>query len=144
MAVISSRTKGFSLAEALMATVVLSMAAAGVLLPFASGASVRAEGVRRTLSARLASDLIEEIITTPFDNIVSTYDGYTEAKGQVKDLQGIVFSDSSYANFSRDAACTYVYVPQETGDMPAEYITVTVHVYYNGQELAQITRLVTK
>ena len=48
--------KGFSLAEAMMATVVLSIAAAGVLLPFTSGARVRAEGMRRTLGAKLASD----------------------------------------------------------------------------------------
>lgn len=36
--------RGFTLAEAMMATVVLGFAAAGVLVPFVSGASVRAEG----------------------------------------------------------------------------------------------------
>ena len=62
--------KGFSLAEAMIATVVLGIAAAGVLLPFTSGATVRAEGMRRTLAAKLASDLMEEIIGTEFDQII--------------------------------------------------------------------------
>ena len=45
-----------------MATVVLGIAAAGVLLPFVSGAAVQAEGAHRTLAAKLASDLMEEFI----------------------------------------------------------------------------------
>lgn len=63
------RTRGFTLAEAIMATIVLGIAATGVLLPFASGAKVRAEGVRMTMAANLASDLIEKIINTSFDEI---------------------------------------------------------------------------
>jgi len=66
---------GFSLAEATVALVILGMAAAGVLLPFAGGASVQAEGLRRTLSARLANDLIERIVATPYDQIIPTWDG---------------------------------------------------------------------
>ena len=50
--------KGFSLAEAVMAVVVLGIAAAGILLPFTSGAAVQAEGVHRTLAAKLAADLM--------------------------------------------------------------------------------------
>jgi len=58
---------GFTLAEAMIATVVLGIAAAGVLLPYTVGAAVRAEGTRRTLAAKLAGDLMEEIVSTPFD-----------------------------------------------------------------------------
>jgi prepilin-type N-terminal cleavage/methylation domain-containing protein len=136
--------KGFSLAEAMIATVVLGVAAAGVLLPFTSGAAVRAEGMRRTLGARLASDLMEEIIRTPFEDIVAGYDGYAEAKGQVKDAAGVVFSDSNYINFSRDASCEYVYVPQEDEDEEAKFILATVRVYYSGREIAVINRLISR
>jgi prepilin-type N-terminal cleavage/methylation domain-containing protein len=136
--------KGFSLAEAMMATVVLGIAAAGVLLPFTSGAAVRAEGLRRTLAARLASDLMEEIVETPYSDVVSGYDGYNEPKGLVKDAGGTVFSDPSYANFSRSASCEYVYVPQETGTQEAKYIRATVRVYYSGREIAAIDRLISK
>jgi len=138
------RTNGFTLAEAMMATVVLGIAAAGVLLPFASGARVRAEGVRRTLGAKLAGDLMEQIVNTPFEQIVTKYDGYSEPQGQVKDSAGIVFTDATYANFSRDVSCDYVYVPQQSGVGQPNFIRVTVQVYYRGRPIASINRLVAK
>jgi len=156
---------GFTLAEAMMATVVLGIAAAGVLLPFTTGAKVRAEGMRRTLGAKLASDLMEQIISKPFhdpdgspydynlgpdagetmfadfDNL-DDFDGYSEAQGQVKDATGTVFTGSNYTNFSRDVSCQYVYMPQESGAVVPKFIRVTVRVYYSGKEIANINRLV--
>ena len=134
--------KGFSLAEAMIATVVLGVAVSGVLLPFSSGAAARAEGMHRTLAAKLASDLMEQIINTPFAEVTANYDGYVEAQGQVKDAAGVVFSDSKYANFSRQVSCEYVYVPQESGKTEAKFICVTVSVYYKGREIAIISRLI--
>jgi prepilin-type N-terminal cleavage/methylation domain-containing protein len=137
--------KGFSLAEAMVATIVLGIAAAGVLLPFTTGAKVRAEGTRRTLAAKLAGDLMEEIVNTPFDQVVGQYDGYTEAQGQVKDANGVVFSDLNYANFSRDASCAYVYVePQSAPFAAPNFIWATVRVYYSGGEMVVINRLISE
>ncbi len=136
--------RGFTLAEAMMATVVLGIAAAGVLLPFTSGAVVRAEGRRRTLAAKLAGDLMEEIVNTPFEQIAAGYDGYSEPQGQIRDAGGVVFTDSYYTNFSRDSMCDYVYVPQESGAGASKFIRVTVRVYYSGKEIAAINRLVSK
>ena len=152
-----------------MAVVVLGIAAASVLLPFLSGAAVRAEGINRTLAARLASDLLEEIIRLPFhdpgggaspgpesgetvptgfDNI-DDYHGYSELQGQVKDVDGAVFSvtDSRYANFSRDVTCEYVYVPPqpvESDPAKCEFIRITVEVDYSGKQIATISRLVSE
>ena len=134
--------KAFTLAEAMIATVVLGIAAAGVLLPFTRGAAVQAEGMRRTLGAKLASDLMQEIVNTPFNQIVVAYGTFSEAQGQVKDAGGVVFTDSNYAMFSRDSICNYVYVPQESGTGVAKFILVTVRVYYSGKEIAIINRLV--
>jgi hypothetical protein len=130
----------------MMAVVVLAIAAAGVLLPFSSGARVRAEGVRRTLGAKLADDLMEEIINTPFDEIVAYYN-YSELQGQVEDAAGAVFTDLHYANFSRDVSCEYVTVPQQSPQSEPEncnFIRVTVHVYYSGRRIATINRLVSE
>jgi len=138
------RSKGFTLAEAILATVVLGIAAAGVLLPFTSGAMVRAEGMHRTLAARLGGDLMEKIVNTTFDQIVGSYGSYSEAQGQVKDASGVVFTDSNYANFSRDASCAYFYVPQESGAWQAIFIRATVRVYYSGREVAVINRFISK
>ena len=132
------------MAEAMIATVVLGIAAVGVILPFSSGAKVQAEGMRRTLAVKLASDLMEEITNTPFNQIIASYDGYSEPKGQVKDAIGLVFGDSNYANFSRNVSCGYVYVQQQSGTASPNFIRVTVHVFYDGREIAMVDRLISE
>jgi hypothetical protein len=154
----------------MMAVVVLGIAAASVLLPFISGAAVQAEGINRTLAARLASDLMEQILLLPFhdpdggasdysqgpdagetgpakfDNI-DDYHGYTELQGQVKDADGEVFDDSRYANFSRNVTCEYhAMSPQAVPGSIEEcnFISVTVHVKYSGKQMATIVRLVSE
>jgi len=139
-------SKGFTLVEAMLAVFVLAVAAAGVLLPFVSGATVRAEGIRRTLAAGLASDLMEQIIKTPFGQIVADYN-YAEPQGQVKSATGTVFTDPKYANFSRTVTCSYAAAsPQSPPSDPAtcNFILVTVRVDYSGKETATIRRLVSK
>jgi len=126
-----------------MAVTVLGIAAAGVLLPFVGGLRVRAEGTHKTLGAKLASDLVEKVVNTPFDQIVTSYN-YSEPQGQVTDAAGQVFTDSNYANFSRDVSCQYVYVPQESGDEDPKFILVTVQAYYSGSVIATVNRLVSK
>jgi len=138
------KQKAFTLAEAMIAMVVLGMAAAGVLLPFSSGAAVQVEGMRSTLGANLASHLIEKIINTPFEDIVSSYDGYSEDQGQIKDSGNEIFSDSNYANFSRSVTCEYVYVPQEGGTLAPKFILVTVQVSYSDRPIATINRLISE
>jgi hypothetical protein len=122
----------------------LAMAAAGVLLPFTGGATVQAEGARRTLGAMLANDLIERIANTPFDQIVATYDGWHEAEGQVEDAAGAVLGDAMYARLSREASCAYVYTSQQSGEVPAHFVLATVVVRDQGQPVATIGRLIGK
>ena len=136
--------QGFTLTEAMMAVVVLGIAAASLLIPFMSGAAVQAEGINRTLAARLAGDLMEEIVHTPFDQIMANYNGYSEPQGQVKDAAGVVFTDPNYTRFSREVFCQYVYVPQESGTESPKYIRVTVQVKYDDRLIAAINRLVSK
>jgi len=140
------------LAEATLAMVLLGMAAAGVLLPFVGGATVQAEGMRRTLAAKLAGDLMERIVNTPYEQIIKdageTWDGwdaYMEAQGQVKDASDTVFTDSIYAKFSRDVSCNYVYVPQQDDEEPpCFFIFATVRVYYEGAEIAVLHRVISQ
>jgi len=129
-----------------MALVILGMAAAGVLLPFSSGASVQAEGLRMTLAAKLADDLIERIIVTPPGQVMATWDGYAEAEGQVKDAGGVLFPDPMYAHFSRRATChDDVYLPQQSGPPRAsDFILVSVETSYQGRVIASINRLVSR
>jgi len=161
---------GFTLTEAMLAVTVLGFAAAGVLLPFVSGATVRAEGTRRTLAAELANDLMEQILRLPFhdpggaaydynpgpdagetglptfDN-VDDFHGYCEAEGQVKDAAGVVFTDPKYACFSRRVMCEYATAPPqpaETDPAKCNFILVTVQVDYSGRQTAIVSRLVSE
>lgn len=131
--------KGFSLAEAMMATVVLGIAAAGVLLPFMNGASIRAEGEHRTLAAKLASDLMEEIIRTDFDQIISKYGTYSEPQGHiVKNFDTAEeFTDTMYANFSRGTSYEY------DASQPF-FIIIKVWVRYDENEIVSLSRLISK
>jgi len=131
--------KGFTLAEAMIAMVVLALAVTAVLLPFTTGAAVQAEGMHKTLSAKLAADLMEKIINTPTAQIISTYTGYTEPQGQIKSADGTVFTDANYAKFSRAVTCE-----ERTALAGAKFILVTVRVYYNGREMAAVNRLISQ
>jgi prepilin-type N-terminal cleavage/methylation domain-containing protein len=140
------KAKGFTLAEAMIATVVLAIAAAGVLMPFVAGSSVRVEGQRRTLAAKLAGDLMEQIIytvkTDPNEIVIPW--SYSETQGQVTGVTGEVFSDPAYSHYSREALCEDVWLAQESGDDEPLFIRITVKVYYNGRETVSISRLISK
>jgi len=139
----TARKRAFSLIEAMLAVAVLGIAAAGVLLPFSSGAIVRAEGLHRTLGVKLASDLMEKVVNTPFDQVLTSYN-YTESQGQVKDASGAVFTDPGYAKYGRKVEAAAVFVPQDSTAAVTNFIRVTVTVYYDGGQVASVTRLIGK
>lgn len=116
--------------------VLLVIASAGVLLPFAGAANEQAEGARQTTAANLASELMEKIAACEFDTIVSTYNGYTEPAGNLLDAAEQKYTSAAYRGFSREAACEPVLVAS------VELIHVTVVVLYDGAEIARVTTLV--
>jgi prepilin-type N-terminal cleavage/methylation domain-containing protein len=148
----SRYTAGFTLIEATLALVILSVAAAGVLLPFVGGVAVQTEGLHRTLAAELANNLMEQIVNTPYEEIIKDtgeiwdgWDGYTESQGEVRDASGTIFTDSIYADYSRDVSCEYVYVDQQGDeDPPCFFILATVRVYCQGVEIATVNRLISE
>lgn len=122
------RNQGFTLAEAMVAMVILAFAAVAVTLPFTSSASVQQETARQRLAARLAADKIEEIAAADYDSIFATYDGYTESVGQIKNAAGEIFTDPIYQNFSRQITCTNATVAG------VDLTWVSVTVYYEKAE----------
>jgi prepilin-type N-terminal cleavage/methylation domain-containing protein len=129
---------GFTMIEATIAMVILAIAAAGVLLPFANAAAVLEEGSRQTLAANLASELMEKVLMTDPDDLISTYDGYAEAAGAMLDTKGAVRSDSICDNFSRSVSC------QSATVASVDLVLVTVNVYYYGNEITRVSTLVNK
>jgi prepilin-type N-terminal cleavage/methylation domain-containing protein len=139
-----TRNNGFTLFEAMLALVIFTIATAGLLLPFASSATVQQQGCNQTLAAKLAADLMEQIIATDFSLIVSSYGGYTESKGHIKSAAGADLTDSIYAPLSRKASCVYVFMPQQSSYGSPNFIRITVSVYQDSTKLAEIVRLKSK
>ena len=124
------------MAEALIATVILAMAASGAILPFSSGAAVQAEGARRTLAAKLAADTLEEMLNSDFDMLMLDYDGLYQPAGSVTDGKGQIFTDVSYAKFMRIVTCT----PANVGNV--NLIWATVYIYHDGTEMLHMSTLI--
>ena len=142
--IIRKNRKAFSLAEAMIATVILSVAATGILLPYTSGAAARAEGTDRTRATMLATDLMEKIINTPFDLLITNYGSYVEYTGGIQDHYGQILTSPRYAEFSRTATCQYTRMSQENGSDSPKFILATVRVYNHGREIATVKRLLTE
>lgn len=115
--------------------VILAIAAAGILLPFANAASVQAEGARQTMAASLASEMMEKVLAADFASVISTYDGYEEADGALLDTAGQVHSDSAYWGFSRHVDC------QQASVGSVDLIVITVTVSLNDREMTCLTTL---
>lgn len=152
---------GFTLVEALLASVVLAMAITAIVMPFSAGVQNEGTDNRRTLAVNLAQEMMEEILTKPFydpqgavtlgpengetratfDNI-DDYHGLNEPDGQITSMDGTVVTDAAAKGLSRNVQCAYVHVSGQNVNDPATFIRVTVQVCYLNQPLVTLSRLV--
>jgi len=124
--------------EATIAMVILAIAAAGILLPFANAAAVQVEGARQTLAANIASELMEKVLLKDPNDILVTYADYTEADGEMRDTSNNLLTDLVYDGFSRSASS------QPATVASVDLVAVTVEVDYLGNEITRVTTLVSK
>lgn len=123
--------------EATIAMVVLAIAAAGILLPFANAAAVQAEASRQVIAASLASELMEIIETNIRKGELGT-DGYSKQEaGEMVDWLGQIHSDEIYNGFSRVAEWQL-----DNRVEAVDMVIATVTVYCDGQEVTKITTLI--
>jgi len=154
--------RAFTLAESLLAAAVLVTAISAVVLPFAAGARSEQVDARMTLAVCLAQEMMEEILSKPFndpdgaslpgpetgeskrsrfDNI-DDYHGYYEGPGQIADSMRKVVTTPSAEGLSRSVTAQYVYVSGQDVTDPPDFIRVTVTIRHRGVELVKLTRLV--
>jgi len=124
--------------EATIAMVILAVAAAGILMPFANAGSVLAEGARQTVAANLAGELMEKVLMTDPNELVTTFDGYTEVDGAMLDSEGLVMTDAVYDGFSRSVAC------QPATVASVDLVAVTVEVDYLGNKMTSVMTLISE
>ena len=140
--------KGFTLAEAMIAVVLLAFAASTVSMPFVAGAAVREEGAQRTLAAKLAHDRLEQIINSDYDQMLWDYD--VEFPGCLEDgadgfLTGPIYEDFyRYPNFVFFRVSNGVLVQVALPD-DSDFSLVTVSVSYdNGLMNVRLSTLIGK
>ena len=154
--------RGFTLVEALLAAAILAMAITAIVMPFTAGAQNEQSDARRILSASLAQEMMEEILTTPFYDpsgffvpgpdadetsralydAIDDYHGHDEWEGQIASIEGEVIHDSAAVGLSRHVTTQYTYVSgQDPGEDPT-FISVSVAVRYRGNPVITLRRLV--
>ncbi|MGI6273492.1 MAG: type IV pilus modification PilV family protein [Anaerohalosphaeraceae bacterium] len=130
------RRNGFTVAEAMIAMVVLATAAAAIVLPFSAGAAAHAEGAKQTMAAQLAAELLERLKSEPYDELEPIYDEYVEAQGAMFDPGWQPYTDEAYRRFWRRCTCTKANV----GGQARWW--VTAYVYYDNNEVVRMSTLI--
>ncbi|MCD6394983.1 MAG: prepilin-type N-terminal cleavage/methylation domain-containing protein [Planctomycetes bacterium] len=136
MKLVRQNRRGFTLAEAMIAMVILAVATSAVILPFSTAGALTQESAKRTLAASLAADLLEEIQNTDLAMIDMLYDNIFEPAGTVRDANFQVFTDPVYGRFARLSTCSAADVGGES------LIWATVYIYYNDIEIFQVSTLI--
>ena len=149
-------SNGFTLIEALLASVVLAMVVGAVVMPFSTGAANTAQNARSTLAVNLAQDLMEEILAKPFSDPngseagetgrsdwddMDDYDGYSEAEGTIAGFDGVTVNDPASVALARSATVESVYVAGQDQSEEPTFLRITVDVRYHGEKVVSISRL---
>ena len=146
--------RGMTLMEALLASVMLSMGASAVLLPFSVGAQSEQEDARRTFALYLGRELMEEIISKPFDDPqgsealgpdggessralfdnIDDYDGYEDGYNtsidRIVGMNEQTIDAAAIEGLQREVVIKYVHVSgQDVGDDP-NFVRIEVKMKY--------------
>jgi hypothetical protein len=154
----------FTLVEALLAAALLTVVVSAAVLPYSAGARCQDIASRQAVALELAQDLMEEILSRPFndpagsttpgpdsgesfgdraslDN-VDDYNGFIEAPGHIRPNQQTAALDPLAGQLGRSAQVEYVRLSGQDSAQPMNVCRVTVHVTYKGADLATLTRMV--
>lgn len=158
------RWDAFTLVEAMLAAVILSMTVSSIIMPFVAGAQNDLANAYQALAVTLAQDMMEEILAKPFsdpddgnrvpgpdgsesagrelyDNI-DDYDGYTEPTGMIVPFEPELLTNPLTVQFARRVTVTYVRVAGQDVSEPADFCRVAVQVDRDPNNLVTLTRLV--
>ena len=153
---------GFTLAEGLLAASILAITVVAVTVPFSLGARNQLAEARATIAATAAQDMMEEILSLPFEDPdgdsdsgpewgessrsqfdnVDDYDGFFEDEGEITGFDGTPVDDPAAARLSRLVSVEYVFVAGQESAGEANFVRVEVEVRYRGEPAVTLTRLV--
>ena len=156
---------GFTLAEALLASVVMATVATSCMLPLLASAQQVQESERIKYATELGQALMEEISARAVSDArvsgtvlgpgpgetsrkaycnVDAFHGLSETTdGVLRDYEGAAVAGSALSGFTRSATVQYVnYAGQAVGDT-GSFVLITVNVFHGSRPLATFTRLMT-
>ena len=159
------RRRGFTLAESLVASVVLAIAVVAVSGTLSATYQSMASSAGTSEAVAMARQLIEEIAAKPFavpagetDNpgflsgalnrttydSVSDYNGFTDTSNTIKKLDGASVSAGSGGVYTRSVAITSGVRPTGHTAPVADFALVTVTVTKPSGEPIKVSQLVTR
>jgi MSHA pilin protein MshD len=163
-----NRRGGFTIAEGLIASGVLAVTVTAIIAPFSTASRCEHEDARIAVCSFLAKEMMEEILSKPFDDPdgdddvvgpgggesgrddfdnVDDYHGLTEnSEGSgIRDAWGNACTDPRASDLVRSVTAEYIQLDDQTVffDEPT-FIRVTVTVTHDASELVELVRLVRK
>jgi Tfp pilus assembly protein PilV len=131
------RQSGFSLLEAMMASVLLAAATAGVLLPIVAAANAQTDAQRRVIASRLASDVVEWLVAQGYQDVLTLYPD--PAQSYTYTFAPEDYSDSVYQDFTCRINVRTVSVQTN-----AEVLLVSVGAYYKDMMVVTVKTMLGK
>lgn len=154
--------RGFTLAEALLASTILAIVGATTTLPFVAGVQRTNEAARLEQAVALGQAMMEEILARPFfvpgvrtpapgpdwgetsrdkfDNI-DDFHGFSESASGLKDYRNVAITDASCAGLWRDVTVTYVTFPNQASSDTNCFVLIRVRVMDGNAPLVTLNRI---
>lgn len=132
--------RGFSLIEALVASVILAIVVLAVGSAVATGRQLSIEGQKTILAAMAADDLMGELVTVAYDDLDS-HDGMDQPEGAMETLDGELYPERFWM-IGRNADIVEEIVDIEGMGVKVRGKTITVTAYDEHRVLAVLQTFV--
>jgi prepilin-type N-terminal cleavage/methylation domain-containing protein len=157
--------RGFTLAEALLATTILAIIAASATLPFSAGVQNANEAGKLEQAVELGESMMEEVLARSFfgpsqssptpgpdsgETSRTNYDsvddfaGYSESDKVLRDFKNTAVNNPSTDGYWREVSIAYVSFPNQQAGDTNSLIHVKVKVYHGTALLLTLDRLVSR
>jgi type II secretory pathway pseudopilin PulG len=160
----NSSRRGFTLAESLIASVVLAASVIGIAGTLSSSYQQSAVRGNQSTALLLAQQLMEEISSKPIEitsgantvgwsgantnratyDSVDDYNGYTDVSGSIATTSGSTYDLGDGGSYTRTATVTNNALPSGLTGTATDFVLVTVTVQMPHNQSVSVSQLLTK